>query len=270
MLLAIDVGNTDIKLGVFDGERLLGAWRWSTERTRLADEYAAQLGWLLDHHELSFAAIDRTVLCSVVPPLTATFHQFARRYLGHDALEVNTGINIGIRLAVDNPREVGGDRIANAVAARDLYGCPAVVVDFGTATNFDVVAPDGAFVGGCFAPGLQTSIDGLIARAARLQRFDLIAPPTAIGTNTIACLQAGTIFGYVGLVEGLLVRITGELGAEPQVIGTGGLVEVIAAETKIIRVVDRDLTLKGLRIIADLNAPGARGQESRASEGASR
>jgi len=253
VLLAIDVGNTDLKLGVFDGEHLAGSWRWSTDHAKLADEYAALLGWSLEQAQLAFTSIDRTVLCSVVPQLTATFQQLARRYFGHEVLSVTSALATSVRLAVDNPREVGGDRIANATAAAKLYGCPAIVVDFGTATNFDVVSADGAFVGGSFAPGLMTAVDALLSRAARLQRFDLTPPLHTIGRNTIECLQSGAIYGYVGLVEGLVRRINGELDAEAVVIGTGGLIDVIAPETEAIRVVDRDLTLKGLRILADLN-----------------
>jgi type III pantothenate kinase len=261
MLLALDVGNTDIKLGVFDGAALQATWRWSTDRARLADEYAAYLGWLLAHHELSFGAIDRVVLSSVVPPLTATFQQLSRRYFSVDPLYVSADLSIGIQLAVDNPREVGGDRIANAVAAVRLHGGPVIVVDFGTATNFDVISSDGAFLGGSFAPGLMTALDGLLSRAARLQRFDLVAPGRVIGTNTVACLQSGTVYGYVGLVEGLVARIKAELGSEALVIGTGGLVDVIAAETSAIALVDRDLTLKGLRLIAEATAGRRDGAE---------
>jgi type III pantothenate kinase len=253
MLLAIDVGNTDIKLGVFEGPELRATWRWSTDPMRMADEYAVQLGWLLDHRHLDLSALDRAVLSSVVPSLTTTFRQLCCRYVGREPLNISASLRTGVRLQVDNPQEVGGDRIANAVAAYTLYGGPAIVVDFGTATNFDVVSADGAFLGGAFAPGILTALDGLLARAARLQRFDLAAPSRAIGTNTVACLQSGTIFGYVGLVEGLVNRIKSELGADALVIGTGGLVEVIAAETPAINTVDRDLTLRGLRILADLN-----------------
>lgn len=256
MLLAIDVGNTETKLGVFDGDRLCGAWRWATDRMKTPDEYAAQLGWALDHHELSFGAIERVVLCSVVPQLTSAFQQLASRYLGCRPLTVSAAVHTGVDLAVDHPSEVGGDRIANAVGAHRLYGGPAIVVDFGTATNFDVISANGAFLGGSFAPGINAAVDGMLARAARLQRFDLIAPGRVIGTNTVACLQSGTIYGYVGLVEGLVRRIQDELAAEARVIGTGGLVDVIAAETEAIQVVDRDLTLKGLRIIDEMNPGG--------------
>jgi type III pantothenate kinase len=253
MLLAVDVGNTGIKLGVFDGDRIYRTWRWSTDRSRMADEYAAQLAWALSVDDLAPSAIKRTVLCSVVPQVTTTFRQLAERYLGGDVLLVNAAINTGVALEVDNPREVGGDRIANAVAARHLYGTPAIVVDFGTATNFDVISADGAFLGGSFAPGIQTAIDGLMSRAALLQRFDLVAPAHAIGTNTVACLQSGTVFGYVGLVEGLIRRIRQELSGEPRVIGTGGLVDVVAEQTDVFHTVDRELTLHGLRILAGLN-----------------
>jgi len=255
MLLAIDVGNTDIKLGVFDGDQLVAAWRWATDHVRMADEYAAQLAWLLHHHDLSFHSIDRTVLSSVVPSLTVTFLQLTMRYIGHEPLVVSSDLRGNIPLMVDNPREVGGDRIANAVGARLLYGTPAIVVDFGTATNFDVVSGDGAFLGGSFAPGIQSALDGLLSRAARLQRFDLAAPPKVIGTNTTMCLQSGTIFGYVALVEGLVARIKDELASDAIVIGTGGLVDLIAGHTRSIGTVDRHLTLKGLRLLAAMNAP---------------
>lgn len=253
MLLAIDIGNTAIKLGVFDGDELRASWRWATDAARLADEYAAQLGWLLEHAELSPHAVQRTVLSSVVPQLTPTFEELSRTYLGCEPLKVSAAINTGVHLVVDNPREVGADRIANAVAAKMLHQVPAIIVDFGTTTNFDVVSAGGDFIGACFAPGVQSSVDGLLARAARLQRFDLVAPPKVIGTNTIMCLQAGTIYGYVGLVEGLVVRIERELGEPALVIGTGGLVEIIARETPTIQLIDPNLTLHGLRVLGDLN-----------------
>lgn len=264
MLLAVDVGNTDIKLGVFDGQELRGTWRWSTDRGRMADEYAAMLGWLFSHVQLPLEAIDRVVLASVVPPLTATFRQLARRYFSVEPLYVSADMPLGIRLQVDNPREVGGDRIANAVGAVRLYGGPAIVVDFGTATNFDVVSADGAFLGGSFAPGLLSALDGLLSRAARLQRFDLVPPGRVIGTNTVACLQSGTIYGYVALVEGLVARIKQELGSDALVIGTGGLVDIVAPETSAITIVDRDLTLKGLRLIADAYRPADASQDGEA------
>jgi len=253
VLLAIDVGNTGIKLGLFENQQLCRTWRWATDRQRMPDEYAALLSWALQMDDLSLNRIERTVLCSVVPQVTQTLMLLAERYLAGPVLTVTSDIETGVRLAVDNPREVGGDRIANAVAARNLYGAPSVVVDFGTATNFDVVGPDGAFVGGSFAPGIQSSIDGLLVRAARLQRFDLVPPPSVIGTNTIACLQSGTVFGYAGLVEGLLARIRAELGADPVVIGTGGLVDVVANQTTVFSAIDRDLTLQGLRLLGELN-----------------
>lgn len=257
MLLAVDIGNTDIKLGVFDGPALRASWRWATDAARLTDEYAVQLGWLLANAGLSPDIISRVAVCSVVPQLSATFRQLARQYLHAEPLEVSHTTNSGIPLKVENPREVGPDRIANAAGAKAKYSLPAIIVDFGTATNFDVVSRRGEFLGGCFAPGLQSAVDGLLSRAARLQRFDLVVPPKVIGTNTVMCLQAGTIFGYVGLVEGLIRRIEGELGEEALVIGTGGLVETIASQTDAIQVVDQDLTLSGLRYLAEL----VRGEE---------
>lgn len=253
MLLAIDVGNTNIKLGVFEAEELRVSWRWATDPARLTDEYGAQLGWLLEHAGISPGGIDRVVLSSVVPQLTGTLQHVAQHYLGCATLTISSSLTLGLELRVDDPREVGADRIANAVAARALHELPAIVVDFGTATNFDVVSAEGDFIGSCFAPGLQAAVDGLLARAARLQRFDLIAPARTIGTNTVMCLQAGTIFGYVGLVEGLIGRIERELGEKPRVIGTGGHVETIAAETPAIEIVDPNLTLRGLRLLAELN-----------------
>ncbi|MBI4213490.1 MAG: type III pantothenate kinase [Chloroflexi bacterium] len=253
MLLAVDIGNTDIKLGVFDGSELRASWRWATDAARLTDEYAVQLGWLLANVDLSPDHITRVAVCSVVPQLTGTFRQMAHQYLGAEPLEISESTFTGIPLRVDNPREVGPDRIANAAGAKAAYPLPVVIVDFGTATNFDVVSRHGEFLGGCFAPGIQSAIEGLMSRAARLQRFDLVAPSRVIGTNTVMCLQAGTIFGYVGLVEGLIRRIEKELGEEALIIGTGGLVETIAAQTDTIQVVDQNLTLTGLRYLAELN-----------------
>lgn len=255
MLLAVDVGNSEIKLGVFEGRDLCVSWRWATDTRKLADEYAAQLGWLLQSAGLPRERIDRIVLSSVVPQLGEVFEQLGESYFSAPPLRVSSAILTGIPLRVDKPEEVGADRIANAVATKTLYQTPAIVVDFGTATTFDVVSADGAFIGGCFAPGLQAAVDGLLDRAARLERFDLVAPPggKSIGTNTIACLQAGTIYGYVGLVEGIVARIEHELSQKPLVIGTGGLVDIISAETSAIDIVDEHLTLHGLRVLADLN-----------------
>ncbi|MSQ23262.1 MAG: type III pantothenate kinase [Chloroflexi bacterium] len=259
MLLAIDVGNTAIKLGVFDGPELRASWRWATDPSKLTDEYAVQLGWHLDHAELSPEVISRAIFCSVVPQLTVTFRQLCQEYLGSEPLRVSADLELGVRLRVDNPQEVGADRIANAAAAQGLYQLPAIIVDFGTATNFDVVSRDGDFLGGCFAPGIESAVDGLLARAALLRRFDLVAPAKTIGTNTVMCLQAGTIFGYTALVEGLVRRIEDELGERALVIGTGGLVETIASQTKAIQVVDQNLTLQGLRLLSELN-PGVVGR----------
>ncbi len=263
MLLAVDVGNTNIVPGVFapDG-RLVADWRWATDYARMADEYAALLGWALADADIARGAIDGMVLSSVVPPLTITFSELARRYLGVEPLVVSAGVRTDVPLRVDAPEEVGADRIANALAVKRLYRVPAIVVDFGTATNFDVVSTAGEFLGGAFAPGIQTALEGLASRAARLRTIELRAPGKAIGKNTAACMQAGLVYGYVALVEGLVARIAAELGGpRPLVVATGGLAPLIAAETTAIDVLAPDLTLQGLRLVYELNrGPGAGGR----------
>jgi len=249
VLLAIDAGNTNIVLGVYRAGDLVAHWRWATEARRMADEYAGMLGWALEHRGISFIDLEAVVCASGVPQLTTTFGELARRYVKREMLVVGPGVDGGLRLAVDNPAEVGPDRIANALAAWRLYGAPAVVVDFGTATNFDVVDAEGSFLGGAFAPGLAISLEALASRAARLRPIALQRPPSVIGRNTVDCMRSGAIFGYVALVEGLLRRIAAELGRRPTVIATGGLVELIAPETSAFDHVDPFLTLHGLRLI---------------------
>ncbi|HEY7064184.1 MAG TPA: type III pantothenate kinase [Chloroflexota bacterium] len=259
MLLAVDVGNTNIVPGVFapDG-RLVADWRWETDNARMADEYAALLSWSLADVGIARGTITGMVLSSVVPPLTTTFRELARRYLGVAPLVVSARVRTDVPLRVDAPDEVGADRIANALAVKRLYQVPAIVVDFGTATNFDVVSAAGEFLGGAFAPGIQTALEGLASRAARLRTIELRAPGRAIGTNTPACMQAGLVYGYVALVEGLVARIAAELGGpRPLVVATGGLAPLIAAETRAIDVLAPDLTLQGLRLLYELNEPSA-------------
>lgn len=269
MLLAVDVGNTNVDAGVFDADGTLrGDWRWASDATRTPDEYAALLGWGLAEAGLHRDALDGMVLASVVPTLTTTFAALARNYLRREPLVVNARLHSGVALEVDTPDEVGADRIANVVAVTRLYRVPAVVVDFGTATNFDVVSATGAFLGGAFAPGIQTAFDGLAQRAARLRSVDLRPPGTAIARNTADCMRAGLLYGYVGLVEGLVARISAELGAKPLVVATGGLAPLVTAETTIIDVVDHYLTLRGLHLLYGLNTPagaGADGQRAAAS-----
>ncbi|HLH21168.1 MAG TPA: type III pantothenate kinase [Chloroflexota bacterium] len=263
MLLAVDVGNTNIVPGVFASDgRLVADWRWATDNARMADEYAALLGWALADAAIARSAISGVVLSSVVPPLTNTFRELARRYLGVEPLVVGAGVRTDVPLCVEAPEEVGADRIANALAVKRLYRVPAIVVDFGTATNFDVVSAAGEFLGGAFAPGIQTGLEGLASRAARLRTIELRAPGQAIGKNTVGCMQAGLVYGYVALVEGLVARIAAELGGpRPLVVATGGLAPLIAAETPAIDVLAPDLTLQGLRLVYELNQEGG-GQET--------
>ncbi len=253
-LLAVDVGNTNIVVGAYDKARLIRTWRLVTVHDRTEDELAVMLDGLLAQEDLALDEIDALVLGSVVPPLTQAFTRLAERYVDSPAFVVGPGIKTGVRLRVDNPSEVGADRIANTLAAHRRYGGPAVVVDFGTTTNFDVVSAEGDFLGGSFAPGLEVSAESLFGRASRLFRVPLTAPATAIGKNTTDCLRSGLVFGYVGLVEGLLARILAELPAKPTVIATGGLAATIAPLTKGIEKVDEDLTLEGLRLLYELNS----------------
>ena len=253
MLLVIDVGNTNVVVGVFEGENLRATWRIGTDVHRMADEYAVILMNLFPHRGLSMSSVDQAILASVVPPLTSTFEEVCKRYFDTVPLVVGTGIRTGVRILFDNPREVGADRIVNAAAAYRLYGGPCVVIDFGTATTFDAVSKDGDYIGGAIAPGIGIASEALFQRAARLWRVELTRPAFAIGKNTVAGMQSGIIFGYVGLVEGLVARFKREMGGTARVIATGGLAEMIAEETQVIEVVDQDLTLIGLKMIYEMN-----------------
>jgi len=253
MLLAVDIGNTDTTLGVFEGDKLHTAWHMATDIRRMVDEYAALLLNLLQHKGLDISDIKEVALCSVVPPLIATFEQLFQRYFHISPLVVGAGVKTGVRVRMDNPREVGADRIVNAVAAHRLYGGPIIIVDLGTATTFDTVSKEGDYLGGAIAPGIVTAAETLFTRAAMLPRVELLHPKQAIGTNTIAAMQSGIIFGYVGLIEGIVARIQQELGEKAKVVATGGFAEVIAKETKVIDEVNPDLTLLGLRLIYLMN-----------------
>ena len=252
MLLAVDIGNTNIVLGAFRRERLLASWRTATAAHRMADEYAMLLDSLFRYHGLSMSDVKHVVMCSVVPALSATFSDLAERYLGVSALSVGPEVVTGIRVDIDNPREVGADRIANAVAAYRRYGGPIIVLDFGTATTLDAITAAGEYVGGAIAPGVTIAAEALFARAARLYRVEMTAPARAIGRNTVASMQSGIIFGYVGLVEGLVARFRQELGPA-RVIATGGLASVICRETAVVDEVVPALTLEGLRMVYELN-----------------
>jgi len=256
MLLAIDVGNTNIVFGVLRGERLEASWRAETDVHRMADEYAMLLKSLLETCKLAFSDLTGCIIASVVPPLTATMRELVERYLGKPALVVGAGIKTGVRIRTDNPSEVGADRIVNALAAHRLYGGPCVVIDFGTATTFDAVSREGDYLGGAIAPGIGTAAEALFLRAAKLPRIELSAPPRAIGTNTTHSMQSGVMYGYAGLVEGLVARFRKEMGPEMKVIATGGLAPVIARLTPVFEVVNADLTLQGLRMMYELNMSG--------------
>ena len=250
MLLAVDVGNTQTVLGLFDDERLTDHWRLATERTRTGDELGVLLGGLLD-----LDGVDGICLSTTVPPLVREWQRVAERWAATELLVVGPGVKTGIPIRYDDPREVGPDRIVNSVAAKERYGAPCIVVDFGTSTNFDVVSPEGEYVGGVLAPGIEISMDALFARAARLVRVDFAAPATVIGKTTVGGLQSGLVYGFAGQVDGIVQRIRGELGApDAPAIATGGLAEVIAPHTATILRVDPFLTLEGLRLVWELNA----------------
>lgn len=253
ILLAVDVGNTNVVIGAYRGAGLVRTWRAATQVDRTEDELAVMIDGLLAREELGIDDIDAMVVGSVVPPITLALTRFADRQLGGKALVIGPGVKTGVRLRVDNPSEVGADRIANTLAAHRRYGGRVVVVDFGTSTNFDVVSAEGDFLGGSFAPGVEVSAESLFGRASRLFRVPLVPPREAIGKNTADCLRSGIVFGYVGLVEGLLARIIAELGGSPRVIATGGLATTIAPLTPTIERVDEDLTLEGLRLLWELN-----------------
>lgn len=253
MLLAIDVGNTNITLGLWDGQNWRTHWRLRTIHDQTVDEYGIYLKMLLRDAGLA-GAVDQVVLASVVPTLTATFAAVSQRYLGQEGVLLRPGSRLNIRIATDNPNEVGADRIANAVAAYHLFPGPSIVVDMGTATTFDVISTDGALLGVVIAPGLRLAAEALSGRAAQLSRVALESPPHVLGRNTVHAMQSGLVYGYASLVEGLVNRLKEELGqSNIPVIGTGGLINLITAHTPVIDHVDPWLTLTGLRVIAELN-----------------
>jgi type III pantothenate kinase len=259
-LLAIDVGNTHTVAGVFHGEELLHHWRVATERGATADELASQHEGILRLRGGSLTSLDHMVVGSVVPALTAGYQSLAARYLDRAALVVGPGVRTGMSIAIDNPHEVGADRIANAVGAYRRFGGPCLVVDFGTSTNFDAVSADGAFVGGAIAPGVEISAAALTDRAARLVKVDLAAPERAIGKSTVECLQSGIVYGTVAMVDGMVARLKAEpeLGSQTVVVSTGGLAELISRYSVEIDEHDPFLTLSGLRAVYELNVPAGR------------
>lgn len=265
MLLAIDVGNTNTVLGLFDnaGARVAD-WRLTTHLAQTVDEYGILFRNLFSLRQIEVSAVSAIIVSSVVPPLDATLRAMCERYFGKKPLFVEPGVKTGLSIRTDNPAEVGADRIVNCVAAFQKYGGPCIVVDLGTATTFDVVSEKGEFIGGAIAPGLGISADALFAHAARLMRVDIRRPSKTIGTNTVEHLQIGLYYGYLGLIDGILERLLRELGAEARVIATGGLASQMARDSKYIHTVDDWLTLEGLLLVHQRNAESNRMPKSRA------
>ncbi|MBW3621290.1 MAG: type III pantothenate kinase [Actinobacteria bacterium] len=254
MLLAVDVGNSNTVLGIFQGDELVQHWRTATDVERTPDDVALTFQGLLAFAGLDFGHnIHGVVISSVVPPVTDTMREMVARYFPFPPLVMEPGIRTGIPLRYENPRDVGSDRIANAVAAYELHGGPAIVVDFGTATSFDVVDAAGGFVGGAIAPGIHTATDALVQKAARLPNVEILAPPTAIGRSTTSALQSGIVYGFAGLVDGVVARLREELGPDVTVVATGGLAPAVREACRSIDVHDEWLTLKGLRLIWERN-----------------
>ncbi|MFM8424229.1 MAG: type III pantothenate kinase [Chloroflexota bacterium] len=253
MLLTIDIGNTNLTLGLYEGDKLGAHWRLATDHNRMPDEYGLQFLGLLQNAGKTLKDIKGIALASVVPPLTGRVVQACREYLKQEPLVVDAGVKTGIKIRYEDPKAVGADRVCDAVAVMKLYGGPACVVDFGTATTFNAVTKDGEYLGGAITVGINLAAEALYTRAAKLPRIDLQVPPSVIGRNTVHAMQSGLLFGYVSMVEGMVSRFRAELGEDMKVVATGGLAEVVAHETKVIDIIAPWLTLEGLRLIWEIN-----------------
>jgi len=255
MFLAVDIGNTNIVVGLFDGSRLVSSFRMASERNRTADEYGILMDQFLNHRGILKGQIAGAIISSVVPPLNDAVEKAVSLYCGIEApLQLGPGVKTGLAIKIENPKEVGADRVCDAVAVTSLYGAPAIVVDFGTATTFSAVDCDGAFIGGAIAPGVMTASDALFSKASKLPKVDISRPKSVIGKNTVLAMQSGIFFGTIGMVEEIVGRMKAEMGFEGiKVIATGGLAGLVAKETSAIDLVDPDITLQGLRIIYERN-----------------
>lgn len=253
MLLTIDIGNTNITLGLYDGEKLSGHWRMATNHERMPDEYGIMMSDLLEHSNVRPQDLEGICMASVVPPLTSRFIEACNTYLQTDPFTVDYSTKTGVKILIDDPQGVGADRIVDVVAVKKFYGGPACVVDFGTATTFDAIDAQGNYLGGAIAPGIGISADALVKYTSQLPRVDLQAPPNIIGKNTIHAMQSGLLFGYVSMVEGMVARFSEVLGPEMKVIATGGLAELVAKHTPVLQITAPWLTLDGLRLIWEMN-----------------
>lgn len=256
MILVFDVGNTNIKIGLFDGENMAQYWRLSTSRTKTSDEYGIALENMFNHSGVSMKVVEGIIISSVVPTINYTIDHMCRDFFALTPIFVNPGVKTGINIRYENPRELGSDRICNAVAAYYCYGGPCIYIDFGTATTYGAVDGTGAFLGGCICPGIRIASEALVTGTAKLPHFELVKPARVIGRNTVTNLQSGLIYGYAGQVEYLVARMKEEIGREDvRVVATGGFAHLIATETEIIDHIDGMLTLKGLRLIYQKNLP---------------